>query len=173
MNDAEMLAKINDAMVKYLAPDLVYVARELEERLATLLPMPDTKIILVDFDGVINSYKGGWTGADSILDAPLPGAIAWLESLVRNRALDVRIFSARCNDPNAILVMQTWLLYHNFNKSLMPYLRFQPGKPKAHLIIDDRATQFSMNHINHDVLTPQTVEEFCPWYYTHPDWKRK
>lgn len=138
---------------------------------------PHRKMILIDFDGVLHSYKSGWTGPEYIADAPLPGAIDWLASLVRNKLLDVRIFSARCNDPRGIIVMRHWLVMHGFPIPYLEYLTFQPGKPKAHLIIDDRAEQFiPFGGLGIDLYAPYNesrVITFEPWYYAHPDWKRK
>lgn len=138
---------------------------------------PDRKMILVDFDGVLHSYKRGWAGADIITDAPLPGAIEWLSSLVQNKFLDVRIFSARCNDPLGIVAMRCWLMKHGFPIQLLDSLTFQPGKPKAHLIIDDRAQQFvPFGGLSEDMYVPYNetrITQFEPWYYNHPDWRRK
>ena len=32
-------------------------------------------IVVLDFDGVIHSYKSGWKGADVIPDEPVPGPV--------------------------------------------------------------------------------------------------
>jgi hypothetical protein len=137
---------------------------------------PDRKMILIDFDGVIHSYKSGWITENHINDGPLPGAIDWLASLVRNKLLDVRIFSNRCNSHTGINVMRAWLTYHGFPIDLLPHLAFQPGKPKAHLIIDDRALRFNPHHNGEDLYLPfneRRLINFTPWYYDHPEWNRK
>jgi hypothetical protein len=155
--------------------DLAPAIKALGKRLDELMPMPDRKIVCVDFDGVLNSYKSGWAGAGSIVDEPLPGAIAWLSTVLANPALDVRIFSARCNDPEGIKAMKVWLMLHGLSRSDLNNLGFQPGKPKAHLIIDDRAVKFSPMPMgtNYCVLNDAAIEAFQPWYYPLPDWNRK
>jgi hypothetical protein len=175
MNDAEILKLLEQTAQYRLLPDPMAPAiNELKARLAALKPMPHTKIVLVDFDGVLHSYKTGWAGAAVVADEPLPGAIRWLASMVRDRELDVRIFSARCNDPVAIPVMRDWLVKHQFPEHLLEHLTFQPGKPKAHLIIDDRAWLFKYSGAyGYDQYSRQHVLAFEPWYYSNPDWKRK
>jgi len=176
MNDREIL-DILRSVCEDTAPrgNLAPAIHELEDRLAAMQTMPDRKMVLVDFDGVLHSYKSGWAGANIILDGPLPGAIAWLESLLENPDLDVRIFSARCNDPNAIRAMIAWFCEHRINQNLLDRLRFQPGKPKAHLIIDDRAVQFRYvsPNVTYATLNTNWVAYFEPWYYQQNEWKRK
>lgn len=172
MNDREILSILwsvceDRASIENLVPAI----NELEDRLAAIMKMPDRKIVLVDFDGVLHSYKSGWAGAAIILDGPLPGAIAWLESLLESPDLDVRIFSARCNDPRAIVAMIEWLRHHKIRQDLLEVLKFQPGKPKAHLIIDDRAVQFP--NVTYATLNANWVANFEPWYYQQNEWKRK
>lgn len=176
MNDREILRILwsvceDTAPIENLAPAI----NELEDRLAAILKMPDRKIVLVDFDGVLHSYKSGWAGAAIILDGPLPGAIAWLESLLESPDLDVRIFSARCNDPRAIDAMIEWLRHHKIRQDLLEVLKFQPGKPKAHLIIDDRAVQFRYvsPNVTYATLNANWVAHFEPWYYQQNEWRRK
>lgn len=41
--------------------------------------------IVFDFDGVINSYKSGWTGVDVIPDEPVKGIKKVLDNLKEKR----------------------------------------------------------------------------------------
>jgi len=124
-------------------------------------------IFLVDFDGVIHSYKSGWKGAAVIPDDPVEGAIAWLEAIVDE--FDVRIFSARCNDTSGIAAMIEWLTKHGINPDKLSKIRFEAGKPSAYLILDDRALCFSGTFHS---LTPRNIMSFRPWYYSRREWGR-
>jgi hypothetical protein len=124
-------------------------------------------IILVDFDGVIHSYRSGWKGVNVIPDPPVTGALIWLMGLTDK--FDVRIFSARCNDTAGIAAMISWFREWGLSDDSIARLKFEPGKPSAYLIIDDRAVQFP-GHF--DDLTPGSLFRFKPWYYAHKAWNR-
>jgi hypothetical protein len=126
----------------------------------------DKKLILVDFDGVLHSYKSGWQGVDVIPDPPIEGAIEWLEQLTE--VFDVRIFSARCNDAKGIHAMIAWFYKHDISHSAMTKIKFEPGKPSAFLIIDDRAINFGGLFSE-----PGRLAQFEPWYYDIPEYGRK
>lgn len=123
------------------------------------------KTVLIDFDGVIHSYKSGWKGVDVIPDPPLPGAIEWLCRMME--LFDARIFSARCNDPAGVAAMRSWLGAHGMPLSYLALLKFEPGKPSAHLIIDDRAMPFAG-----EFPVMKAVRDFTPWYYGEDGWNR-
>lgn len=125
----------------------------------------EKKVLLVDFDGVINSYKSGFD-LYNISDDPLPGAFETLKYWCMK--YDVRIFSARCNSTEGIRVMKEWFKKHDGGE-LLDLIRFEPGKPSCHAIIDDRAIQFfgSFTETGYD------LDNFVPWYYTNPEWNRK
>lgn len=53
------------------------------------------KRILVDFDGVIHSYRSGWKGLDVIPDPPVENAIKWLETICGDERFEVSIYSSR------------------------------------------------------------------------------
>ena len=67
------------------------------------------KRILIDFDGVIHSYKSGWKGARNIPDEPVPGAIAWLYDLAAQDDLEVCIYSARSGKWGGRRAMKKWV----------------------------------------------------------------
>ncbi len=120
--------------------------------------------VLIDFDGVIHGYQSGWLGVDQIPDPPVPGAIQWLTRMVGR--FDVRIFSARCNDPKGIEAMKFWLRSYGIDFKTLSLITFEPGKPSAHLIIDDRAMRFKGAFPEID-----EVENYKPWYKYIPGYR--
>ena len=62
------------------------------------------KIVCLAFDGVVHSYESGWTGACSIVDEPVEGAIEFIGELM-DGGFEVGIFSSRSRERGAILVM--------------------------------------------------------------------
>jgi hypothetical protein len=123
-------------------------------------------IILVDFDGVIHSYKSGWKGVDVIPDEPVDMVLPWLMELTEQ--FDVRIFSARCNDAAGITAMIRWFRHWGLSYEEVKRLTFEPGKPSAFLIIDDRAMCFNGKKLPF----PEKLRAFKPWYYGEPAWGR-
>lgn len=118
------------------------------------------KIVLIDFDGVfVDTQK---FDLYDINGEYIPYSIPWLMELM-DWGFDVRIFSARCNDESAIQVMKNWFLGKNMPQEYLGALKFEPGKPSCHIIIDDRAAQF-----NGDVhaFSPGFVKSFKPWNRT-------
>lgn len=93
--------------------------------------------IAVDFDGVLNSYVSGWTGATSLPDPPIPGAIEWLEEMARS--FEVIIFTTRGQYPEAKAAIREWLAKHGYRG---PDLRVTNKKPAALVYLDDRALRF-------------------------------
>lgn len=128
---------------------------------------PRRKTIAVDFDGVIHSYQTPWQGPDVIPDPPLAGAFDWLANLTTK--FQVLIFSARCNDVSGIIAMKAWFTKHGFPPLALEKLIFEPGKPSAHVFIDDRAWRFDGSFIG---LAPGHLHNFKPWYYGQEGWGR-
>lgn len=126
----------------------------------------DKPVALIDFDGVIHSYKRGWKGVEVISDAPMDGALEWLAAMTK--VFKVVIFSARCNDQRGIDAMQQWFIRWGLPQHILSRIEFEPGKPSAFVIIDDRAIPFSGKFV-----PPDKLAEFEPWYYDNPEWKRK
>jgi len=117
------------------------------------------KIVLVDFDGVLHSYTSGWQGADVVSDPPVLEAIEWLQHLVEDPGLDVRVYSARSQQEGGIPAMKTWLEENGFPGHLLHKLGFPWNKPAAWLTIDDRAIRFEG-----EFPTVQEIHDFRPWY---------
>lgn len=129
-------------------------------------------IICVDFDGVIHSYTSGWQGVSVINDAPVEGAIEWLEQhlpvpdeLGGSFAPEytgpiVQIYSSRSKSFFGRRAMKKWLVKHGLHPAYLKedLLKFPSKKPAAFLTIDDRAICFSG-------IFPTTSEmmSFKPW----------
>ena len=124
-------------------------------------------ILSIDFDGVIHSYTSGWKGPRNIPDEPVPGAIQWLRDLVddqrdpfapRFRQFDVRIFSSRSRYLGGRTAMKAYLIRHGMRPGEVEAIGFPLLKPPSHLLIDDRAMQFT------GVFpSPRTLLRFKPW----------
>jgi hypothetical protein len=130
------------------------------------------KIICLDFDGVLHSYKSGWKGARNIPDPPVEGAIEWLLELVGTQPenlcamapparLDVCIYSSRSKSFGGRRAMKKWLIRHGVDSGYFAdkLIRFPVVKPAAWLTIDDRAICFDGNF-----PTIEEIENFVPWY---------
>lgn len=118
--------------------------------------------ILMDFDGVINSYKTGWHGWHIVQDAPVPGVLEWMaEAQAKGHKLS--IYSMRTADAaylerydqedgktlytlsrirdEAITVVKKWLEVWSINKGVnlkVNEIGFPFGKPHFDVYIDDR-----------------------------------
>ena len=114
-----------------------------------------SKILCVDFDGVLHSYTSGWQGADVINDPPVPAALLWLKYMCSRTDYEIHIYSARSKQQGGIKAMKEWLIKHFCKLSPgMPEvlegarnlveqdLTFPTEKPPAYLTIDDRAICF-------------------------------
>jgi hypothetical protein len=125
-------------------------------------------IVCVDFDGVIHSYVSGWQGVDVITDPPVPGAIAWLKSMLppctptdeKYTGPIAVIYSSRSKDPSGIAAMKVWLIKHGMEKAYfyLDILQFPTQKPPAWLTIDDRAICFTGTF-----PTAEEIVGFKPW----------
>lgn len=97
---------------------------------------------VVDFDGVLHRYSKGWHDG-TIYDDPIEGAAAAMATLREH--YEVVVYSCRLG-PGAVsgtdqsFAVATWLRKHS-----IPYdtIWVKPGKPPAHLYIDDRGWHFS------------------------------
>lgn len=123
--------------------------------------MPKSKrTILVDFDGVVNSYKSGWQGTCELPDPPVPNAIDWLQLMCLDGRFDMCIYSSRSKEANGPWAMRNWLVKHGLPRGLLDddILRFPTEKPAAFLTIDDRVWLFLG-----EFPTPDQVNNFQPW----------
>jgi len=115
------------------------------------------RILCVDFDGVIHSYKSGWCGMDFIPDPPVPGALEWIEEIIREGFAEIAIYSARSKSPEGLNAMKEW--FREYAPDLVRELSFPTEKPAAFLTIDDRAICFQGTF-----PTPDEMAAFTPWH---------
>ena len=123
------------------------------------------KIISVDFDGTLSSYRSGWLGAHIASDPPTPGAMDFLREALAH--FSVHIHSARSESEKGRKVMKDWLLQHYKSHHRLTTaqavkelsaVQWPLCKPHAHLSLDDRAVQFKG-------VWPsmQEIRDFKPW----------
>jgi hypothetical protein len=117
------------------------------------------RIVCIDFDGVLHSYKNGWEGIDIISDDPVDGAIDWLRHLINHKGLTPYIFSTRSNEPRGVKAMREWLIKYGLTENELKGLKFSASKPSAWITIDDRAIRF-----NGVFPTDDEIMNFKPWY---------
>ena len=91
--------------------------------------------VVVDFDGVLHSYKSGWTGPDPA-DDPEPGALEFVRWL-QDRDFDITVVSARAGHPEGQAAIEAWFRRHGF-----PELEVTDRKVPAVAYIDDRAVHY-------------------------------
>lgn len=116
------------------------------------------KILCMDFDGVIHSYKSGWKGPCEIPDPPVPGAFDWLIGAVASNKFEIYIYSSRSKEAGAIVAMMSWFARWGLPDEVLKQFQFPTQKPAAHMTIDDRAFCFAG-------VWPALdwVENFKPW----------
>lgn len=129
--------------------------------------VPERKSVAVDFDGVIHSYVSGWEGADVISDAPVPGAIDFLNELAEH--FTVVIFTTRAAHEGAPEAISDWLTEHGFSPDSYT---ITATKGPAIFYLDDRAWRF-----RGVFPTMQQIRRAYPWRVGSPlpgeTWKRK
>jgi hypothetical protein len=109
------------------------------------------RILCLDFDGVIHSYKSGWKGESIIDDPPVPGAVRFIYNALYS--FRVVIFSSRSSTDSGVNAMKKWL--ERWCREDLSTMHVRPirgewwleiewpkNKPSAFLTIDDRAITF-------------------------------
>jgi hypothetical protein len=106
---------------------------------------------------VLHSYTSGWKGATVIPDAPVPGALAWLEAAVER--FHVAILSSRSREKGGVDAMREWLEREGLTPEAIAKLSFPRTKIPAHVYIDDRGWRF-------DGTFPEleALDAFEPWH---------
>lgn len=94
-----------------------------------------SKIIGLDFDGVLNSYKS-WRGPTEI-DDPVPGAREFVEALIAD-GFTPFIFTTRAEWGEGRDAIRAWLTKHGFP----PGIKITNEKHAALLYVDDRGFRF-------------------------------
>lgn len=92
-------------------------------------------VVALDFDGVLHSYRSGWTGWVPT-DPPEDGAHEFVEWLIEQGA-EVVVVTARALTSEGTEATQEWLRRHGF-----PQLRVTNEKVRAAAYIDDRAIPY-------------------------------
>ena len=101
-----------------------------------------SKILCIDFDGVIHQYSDGWKGVDNIYDPPVVGSIGWIIRMVIDERFEVAIYSARSKHEEGITAMKAWLRKWELPAATLDKISFPTQKPPAWITIDDRCFQF-------------------------------
>ncbi len=106
------------------------------------------KTILIDLDGVLNQYTGGFD--ENYIPPIKAGAKEFLEDLVEN--YELKLFTTR----NKILATK-WLIENDIDKF---FIDITNTKDLAWLYIDDRCINFDGNYNN----LASSIKTFSPWY---------
>lgn len=119
------------------------------------------KKILIDFDGVIHSYKSGWTSMDVVSDPPVEGAFDAIRNYLRV-GYEVAIYSTRSATAEGLAAMKYFFRSHGWLEDSLgepAMITFPTEKPAAWLTIDDRCICF-----NGTFPTVEEIDAFKPWY---------
>jgi hypothetical protein len=126
----------------------------------------EKRAIVLDFDGVLHSYKSGWEGAENIPDDPVPGAFDFLHKLKDD--FTIYILSARSSQPGGIEAMKQWISRWDDQwrethrdtdeENIVESINFPKSKPPADIYLDDNAIRF-----NGRFPTIDTIKESKSW----------
>lgn len=114
--------------------------------------------VALDFDGVINSYTSGFVGIAKLPDPPVPGAIEYIEELVKY-GFKVYVYSTRNEQEAGRKAIYNYLQEHGLSEEILAKVGIVAGKPKAKIYLDDRAWEFTGTF-----PTPLEIEHFQPWH---------
>lgn len=131
------------------------------------------KILCLDFDGVIHSYKSEWRGARNIFDLPVTGAIQFIEDFIEeccnipdsmcamapSGEWELNIYSSRSKYFGGKRAMKKWLVKHGLDYRYLEVIKFPSKKPPATLIIDDRVFCFKGIFPSN-----KQIKSFKSWY---------
>lgn len=106
------------------------------------------KIILIDLDGVLNTYNGDFN--QDYIPPMLSGAEDFLENL--SKSFQIKIFTTR----NKLLTAK-WLIEHSLDKFICD---ITDKKDCAYLYIDDRCLQFKGDYQQ----LFEDINSFKVWY---------
>lgn len=90
------------------------------------------KTLLIDLDGVLNTYNGNYI--ESEIAPPREGVSEFLETI--SKTYNIEIFTVRDKETT-----QRWLEKYNLNQFVSNITNIK--SPYASIIIDDRALQFN------------------------------
>lgn len=106
----------------------------------------------VDFDGVIHSYRSGWTGIIEAKDPPVDEAKDVLQKLSEDFTVEILSTRASCGDGKRVI--SEYLEKHGF-----PTFKSGNQKTPSIALIDDRAITFR----GYWPFTAQILRTFVPW----------
>lgn len=109
--------------------------------------------VCVDFDGVIHSYTSPFIREHVIPDAPVPGAIEWLNKIADD--FDVVIFTTRGSTYEGRIAVGAWLAKHGFTR----HREVTHKKVPALIYLDDRAVRFDGSNFP----DAQAIHAARPW----------
>ena len=110
------------------------------------------KIVVMDLDGVIHSYKSGWKGITVIPDPPVEGVKEFIEEL--RKEYIVVIVSSRSVTPEGRYAIRDWLCLNGIEVDDVV-----EHKPPAFITIDDRAICFNGSFKG----LKEQIDTFEPW----------
>lgn len=116
--------------------------------------MEEKKTVVLDFDGVIHSYKSGWQGSAIISDDPVPGIKKAIDE-IRYCGYEVSVVSTRCATSWGKEAVDNWLRKYGIYVD-----RLCAEKPPAVCYVDDRAICFD----GHPETLLQKIIWFKPWW---------
>lgn len=137
------------------------------ERISRLEDEPEVDgrpIVCVDFDGVLHSFTSGWCGITEIPDAPVLGAIEWLQRLVAYGGISVCVHGYRSRTRAGREAMRTWLLSNGMSAEQIGLIHWPEHKPAATVTIDDRSYRYNGDYWP----SPQWLGAFKPWWERPP-----
>ena len=116
------------------------------------------RTLVLDFDGVLHSYKSGWLGAANIPDPPVPGAVEFCREAMGD--FDIVIVSSRCSQPGGPEAISGWLRENGFPDGIT--VSKDGTKPAAFVTLDDRALTFTG-----EWPSIESLVNFKPWNKEH------
>lgn len=112
------------------------------------------RVIVFDFDGVINSYKSGWVSEVEIPDPPVEGIREAIQE-IRSNGYQITIVSTRCAYPGGKEAIESYLKKYEIEVD-----NICAEKPPAFLYVDDRALRFD----GHPEKLMGEIQSFRPWW---------
>jgi hypothetical protein len=157
-NVLSFLRKAQGALVKQPV-EVLRDGKQVTEMRWTMRKSADTIPVqfdaALDFDGVINSYKSGWHGAEQT-DEPVPGAAEAIRKLM-DTGRTIAVYSTRANTPSGEQTIREYL--RNMIGETSERIHITDRKPIAAVYVDDRAIPFTGDWKE----TLEKIETFKPW----------
>lgn len=133
------------------------------------------KIVLIDFDGTLNSYKTKFdrNRPELLPDPPLPGAIAFMRRMCASGVYQPVIFTTRVameddlepggaafrDSPTVQRAIRAWLIEYGLEPVAAQSVRVTCHKVPCSLIIDDNAFRFEGKYPSPTEMDALTVSK--------------